>query len=67
MLPVQFDAQARVERALDHPLARNFEHTRGSEPTHQRLPHAVGVAPIFDASSSAPVRSANALAWSGKD
>jgi hypothetical protein len=37
---VQFDAEARVEGALDHALAMHFEDLRRCEATHQRLTHA---------------------------
>ena len=37
ILLVQFDAEARIKGAVDHPLAMNFEDARGGEPAHQRL------------------------------
>ena len=39
ILLVQFDAEARLESALDHALAMHFENARGGKAAHQRLPH----------------------------
>ena len=39
ILLVQLDAEARVEGALDHPLAMHLEDARRGEATHQRLAH----------------------------
>src|SRR3954464_2903847 len=40
VLLVQFDAEARIEVALDHALAMDLQDTRRGETTHQSLPHA---------------------------
>src|SRR5476649_1474267 len=39
VLLVQLDAKARIEGALDHPLAVHFEDARGREAAHQRRAH----------------------------
>ena len=39
VLLVQLDAEARLEVALDHPLAMHFEDARIGEAAHQRLAH----------------------------
>ncbi|MNX83035.1 hypothetical protein D3C86_1147850 [compost metagenome] len=36
---MEFDAEAGVERALDHPLAVHFQNARRREAAHQRLTH----------------------------
>ena len=36
---MQFDAEARIERALDHALGMDFEHARRGEAAEQRLAH----------------------------
>ena len=44
---MQFDAKARIERALDHALAVQFENARRRKPAHQGLAHLrwIGAAP----------------------
>src|SRR5262249_11320946 len=39
VLLVQLDAEARVERALDHAFAVHFENARGGKAAHQGLAH----------------------------
>lgn len=36
---MQGNAKARIEGALNHPLAMNFKDARCGETAHQRLPH----------------------------
>ena len=45
VLLMQRDAEARIERALDHALAVHLEDLRGGEAAHQRLAHPRRIGP----------------------